>query len=52
LLVAHSDGIATRWDLKHVPELLTCDPIILAAHLVRNHLRGRDDASVVVVHCN
>lgn len=52
LLVAHSDGITTHWDLKDVPELLACDPIILAAHLVRNSLRGRDDATVVVVQCN
>lgn len=52
LLVAHSDGIVTSWDLKDVPELLACDPIILAAHLVRNKLRGRDDATVVVVQCH
>ena len=52
LLIAHSDGILTRWDLKDVPELLACDPIILAAHLIRNKLRGRDDATVVVVQCH
>ncbi len=52
LLVAHSDGIVTRWDLKDVPELLSCDPVMLAAHLIRNKLRGRDDATVVVVVCH
>ncbi|MES2956584.1 MAG: SpoIIE family protein phosphatase [Pseudomonadota bacterium] len=52
LFVAHSDGIVTRWVLKDVPELLACDPIILAAYLIRNNLRGRDDAAVVVVQCN
>lgn len=52
VLVAHSDGIVTRWDLKDAPELLSCDPVILAAHLVRNKLRGRDDATAVVVHCH
>lgn len=52
LLVVHSDGILTRWDLKDIPELLLCDPIMLAAHLVRNKLRGRDDATVLVVRCH
>ncbi len=52
VLVAHSDGIATRWDLKEVPEMLSCDPIILAAHLIHTKLRGRDDATVVVMQCH
>ncbi|MEO7339145.1 MAG: ATP-binding SpoIIE family protein phosphatase [Caldimonas sp.] len=52
VVVAHTDGIATRWDLKDVPELLACSPIMLAAHLIRNKCRGRDDATVVVVQCN
>jgi anti-sigma regulatory factor (Ser/Thr protein kinase) len=52
VLVAHSDGIASRWDLKEVPELLSCDPIILAAHLIHTKLRGRDDATVVVMQCH
>lgn len=52
LVVAHSDGILTRWSLKEIPELLSCDPVIVAAHLVRNKLRGRDDATVVVLRCH
>lgn len=52
VLVAHSDGIVSRWDLKELPELLSCDPIVLAAHLVHNKLRGRDDATAVVVQCH
>ena len=52
LVVVHSDGILTRWDLKDTPELLSCDPTIVAAHLIRNKLRGRDDASVVVLRCH
>jgi anti-sigma regulatory factor (Ser/Thr protein kinase) len=52
VLVAHSDGIASRWDLKEVPELLSSDPIILAAHLIHHKLRGRDDATVVVMQCH
>lgn len=50
--MAHTDGILTRWNLKDLPELLSCHPIMLAAHLVRNKLRGRDDATVVVVQCS
>jgi len=52
ILVAHTDGIVSRWDLKDVPELLSCSPVMLAAHLIRNKFRGRDDATVVVVQCN
>lgn len=52
LFVAHSDGIVSRWDLKAVPELLGSDPVVLAAFLIRNHLRGRDDATVLVVRCH
>lgn len=52
VLVVHTDGIITRWDLKDVPELLACSPVMLAAHLIRNKFRGRDDATVVVVQCS
>lgn len=50
-LIVHSDGLHTRWDLNEVPELLGADPILLAAYLLRHQLRGRDDATIVVVHC-
>ena len=49
LLVVHSDGIVSRWDLRAVPDLLGCDAIVVAAWLIRGHLRGRDDATVVVL---
>jgi anti-sigma regulatory factor (Ser/Thr protein kinase) len=49
LLVMHSDGISARWDLKNRPELLAHHPAIVAATLWRDHGRGRDDATVVVV---
>ena len=52
ILVAHSDGIVTRWTLKETPELLSCDPVIIAAHLLRDQLRGKDDATVLVVRCD
>jgi anti-sigma regulatory factor (Ser/Thr protein kinase) len=49
LLIMHSDGIAARWNLAEVPGLLRCHPVVVAAWLVREHCRGRDDATVVVV---
>jgi len=49
MLVLHSDGIATRWNLSETPGLLQCEPAVLAGWLLREHSRGRDDATVVVV---
>ncbi len=49
ILVMHSDGIATRWTLDDAPGLLQCDPTVIAAWILREHCRGRDDATVVVV---
>ncbi len=49
MLVMHSDGIVARWSMNEAPELLTCEAIVIAAFLIRDHLRGRDDATVVVV---
>jgi len=49
LLVMHSDGVSARWDLKTRPALLACHPAIIAATIWRDHGRGRDDATVVVV---
>lgn len=49
LLVLHSDGISTRWDLKQHGAVLQRHPAIVAGLLLRNHCRGRDDATVVVL---
>ena len=49
ILVLHSDGIATRWTLDGAPGLLQCDPAVIAGWIIRDHSRGRDDATVVVV---
>jgi hypothetical protein len=49
LLVMHTDGISTRWDLKRRPDVLVAHPAIFAGMLYRDHARGRDDATVVVV---
>jgi len=49
VLVMHSDGVSARWDLKKNVTLLGRHPAIIAASLYRDHARGRDDATVVVV---
>ncbi len=49
MLVLHSDGIATRWDLAAYPGLAFRHPAIVAAVLYRDFARQRDDASVLVL---
>jgi anti-sigma regulatory factor (Ser/Thr protein kinase) len=47
LLVMHSDGIATRWDLAPYPGIAGRAPALVAAVLYRDFARGRDDATVL-----
>ncbi|MCP3723625.1 SpoIIE family protein phosphatase [Paraburkholderia sp. CNPSo 3272] len=49
LLVLHSDGIGTRWDLAAWPGLANQPAAMIAAVLYRDFARRRDDATVVVV---
>ncbi|MDM0110115.1 SpoIIE family protein phosphatase [Variovorax sp. J22R24] len=49
LMVLHSDGIVTRWDSTALLPLLGRDPTLIAALLLRDHSRLRDDATVVVI---
>lgn len=49
VLVLHSDGIVSRWSLEETPGLLQADPAVIAGWILRDHLRGKDDATVVVV---
>ncbi|MBL0420537.1 ATP-binding protein [Ramlibacter sp. AW1] len=49
LLVAHSDGIESRWRPDALAPLLRRDPTLAAAVLLRDHSRGRDDATVAVI---
>lgn len=52
VLVVHSDGIVSRWSLAGALGLLQCDPAVIAGWILRDHFRGRDDATVVVVKRN
>jgi hypothetical protein len=49
LVVVHSDGIETRWLPQRLFPVLQRDPVLAAGILVRDHCRGRDDATVVVL---
>ena len=49
MLVLHSDGVSSRWDLTRYPGLALRDPSVVAGVLYRDFCRGRDDALVVVV---
>jgi anti-sigma regulatory factor (Ser/Thr protein kinase) len=49
VLLLHSDGIGTQWDLERYPGLLARDPSLIAAVLYRDFKRGRDDATIVVL---
>lgn len=49
LMIMHSDGIGTRWDLKAYPGLEARHPTLIAAVLYRDFARARDDASVLVI---
>jgi anti-sigma regulatory factor (Ser/Thr protein kinase) len=48
-LVLWTDGLTSRIDLVSDPDLMSHDPAVTAAVLHRNHARGRDDATVVVL---
>jgi anti-sigma regulatory factor (Ser/Thr protein kinase)/serine/threonine protein phosphatase PrpC len=49
LVILHSDGLSGRWDLRDHPSLAARHPLVVAGVLYRDHRRGRDDATVVVV---
>lgn len=48
ILVMHSDGLHTRWDLSRYPGLTGRNPSVIAGVLFRDFRRQRDDTSVIV----
>jgi anti-sigma regulatory factor (Ser/Thr protein kinase) len=48
LVVLHSDGLTERWDLADYPGLATRSAVTVAATLLRDAGRRRDDASILV----
>lgn len=49
VLVLHSDGLLSRWDLDAYAGLVVRHPALIGGALLRDFRRQRDDASVVVV---
>jgi anti-sigma regulatory factor (Ser/Thr protein kinase) len=49
LVILHSDGITSRWDLAAYPGLASQHPSLIAGVLLRDHRRARDDASVIAM---
>jgi anti-sigma regulatory factor (Ser/Thr protein kinase) len=49
LLVIHSDGLQSRWDLEKYPGLFLRHPAIVSAVLARDFTRGRDDVTVLTM---
>lgn len=48
LLIMHSDGLNTRWDLKAYPGIWSKSPALIAGVLYRDCYRDRDDVTVLV----
>jgi anti-sigma regulatory factor (Ser/Thr protein kinase) len=48
LVILHSDGVQTQWDLASYPGLHARAPALVAGILMRDFIRGRDDAMVLV----
>jgi hypothetical protein len=49
LCIMHSDGLQTQWELDSYPGLRLRHPALVAAVLMRDFTRGRDDAMVLAV---
>lgn len=48
LLLIHSDGLTSRWDLTRYTQIQKYDPVILAACLYRDYSRGNDDTTIII----
>jgi anti-sigma regulatory factor (Ser/Thr protein kinase) len=48
MLIMHSDGLATKWNVEQYPGLASRHPALLAGVLFRDFCRKRDDATILV----
>lgn len=48
LIIVHSDGLSSRWDLRDYAGLRLRHPSLVAGTLFRDHAYHHDDATVVV----
>ena len=52
MLVMHSDGLITHWNLDRYPGIQSKHPSLIAGLLYRDFARRRDDVTVVVAKAN
>ena len=48
-VVLHSDGLSSRWEMRHLPGLASLDPLVIAAALLAEAGAHRDDAGILVL---
>jgi anti-sigma regulatory factor (Ser/Thr protein kinase) len=48
VLILHSDGLGTGWNLNQYPGLIAAHPTLIAGVLYRDFWRRRDDVTIVV----
>jgi anti-sigma regulatory factor (Ser/Thr protein kinase) len=49
VVILHSDGLTSRWNIRDLPGLVTRDPLVIAAALLSEAGVHRDDAGVLVL---
>lgn len=49
IVVLHSDGLSSRWDVRELPGLASLDPLGIAAALLAEAGAHRDDAGILVL---
>jgi len=48
VIVMHSDGLKTRWNLNDLISIIKQGPGVIASSLYKDNIRGTDDATVLV----
>ncbi|WP_278009763.1 hypothetical protein [Flavobacterium gyeonganense] len=48
----HSDGLRTRWNLNDMTSIFKHNPGIIAASLLKENIRGTDDATILAGKIN
>ncbi|WP_246074221.1 SpoIIE family protein phosphatase [Flavobacterium daemonense] len=48
VIVMHSDGLRTRWNLSELNSIIKQSPGIIASALYKDNVRGTDDATILV----
>jgi anti-sigma regulatory factor (Ser/Thr protein kinase) len=52
IIIMHSDGLRTRWNLNDLVSIIKQKPSLIASSLLKDNIRGTDDATVLVGKIN